>query len=286
MDNYKKDNLLNTELPKIVIDKSKLYHEYPQIGFGSESSVHKYNDSIAFKTFIFFPDKSKLDRKFEKIEVLGKIYDEAACFPIGLIGYKDLKKEGYYCELVTSNNSEKIKDFDHLGFLKDSKKILEYIIKADEAIKRFHKMGFVLGDIKGDNIMIDQRGNVKFVDTDNWKYEDYEFDLEPDRIHWLRNAFHKKCSLVDNDKYVYAMLALQFFLDGTIISYGQNDRYFIELIKSLNVSKGVKEGLRLILSDSVNKPYISDVIKDINVEEGIIKKEDIYRLNKIRIYHE
>lgn len=145
---YIKDDLYNTTLPTLIIKERKRYKEYPQIGFGNEASVHKYNEQIAFKTFDFIRDKEKLARKFEKIELLGQLYDEAACFPIGLIGYEDKKKEGYYCELVKPLKN--YKDFDYLKFLKDRKQLLEYIIQADEAIQRFHKMGLILGDIKND----------------------------------------------------------------------------------------------------------------------------------------
>ena len=69
---YIKDSLYNTKLPVLKIDEAKLYNEYPQIGAGSEGLVHKYNDDIAFKTFVFTPEKDKLLRKFEKIEALGK----------------------------------------------------------------------------------------------------------------------------------------------------------------------------------------------------------------------
>ena len=86
---YVKDDLYNTALPTLIIEEKKCYKEYPQIGFGDEASIHKYNERIAFKTFDFIRDKEKLPRKFEKIELLGQLYDAAACFPVGLVGYED-----------------------------------------------------------------------------------------------------------------------------------------------------------------------------------------------------
>ncbi len=93
---YIKDDLYNTVLPTLIIEEKKRYREYPQEGYGDEGSIHKYNEQIAFKTFDFIPDKEKLTKKFEKIELLGQLTNPAACFPIGLIGYEDKKKEGYY----------------------------------------------------------------------------------------------------------------------------------------------------------------------------------------------
>lgn len=276
---YIKEDLDNTTLPTLIIEEKKRYKEYPQIGFGDEASIHKYNEQIAFKTFDFIQDKKKLPRKFEKIELLGQLYDESACFPIGLVGYEDKKKEGYYYDLV--NTHKNYKDFDYLQFLKDKRELLKYIIQADEAIQRFHKMGFILGDIKGDNIMIDSNGNVKFVDTDNWIYNDYGFDVYPGRANWLNDTFNKNFSLIDNDRFVFAMMTLQYFIDGDIIRLHRSDVYFKKLIEFMDVSKEVKDGLRLIFSDANEKPYIGPILKKINPEEKIISKEIIYRINHI-----
>lgn len=276
---YIKDDLYNTALPTLVIDKKKYYREYPQIGFGSEALIHKYNEKIAFKTFDFLRDKEKLPRKFEKIELLGQLYDEAACFPIGLVGYEDEKKEGYYCDLV--NPLKNCKDFDYLELLKDTRQLLGYIIEADEAIQRFHKMGFILGDIKGDNIMIDCNGNVRFVDTDNWMYNDYSFDVYPCRADCLNNTFKKNFSLIDNDRFVFAMMAIQYFIEGDIVRFHHSDLYFKKLIEFMDVNQEVKDGLRLIFSDANEKPYIGPILKKINPEQKIISKEAVYRINRI-----
>ncbi len=276
---YIKDDLYNTSLPTLIIERKKRYKEYPQIGFGVEASIHKYSEQIAFKTFDFIRDKEKLPKKFEKIELLGQLTDPAACFPIGLIGYEDKKKEGYYCDLVKPLKN--YKDFDYLQFLKDMRQLLGYIIQADEAIQRFHKMGLILGDIKGDNIMLDCNGNVKFVDTDNWMYNDYGFDVYPSRIDWLNSTFNKKFSLIDNDRFVFAMMAIQFFVDSSIIRLHRSDNYFKKLIELMDVSQEVKEGLRLIFSDANEKPYIGPILKKINPEQKIISKDAIHRINNI-----
>ena len=276
---YIKDDLYNTALPTLIIEEKKRYKEYPQIGFGDEASIHKYNEQIAFKTFDFIQDKENLPRKFEKIELLGQLSDVAACFPIGLVGYEDMKKEGYYYNLV--NPLKNYKDFDYLQFLKDMRQLLGYIIQADEAIQRFHKMGIILGDIKGDNIMLDCNGNVRFVDTDNWMYNDYGFDVYPGRADWLSDNFNKKFSLIDNDRFVFAMMAIQYFIDGDIIRLHHSDVYFKKLIEFMDVSQEVKDGLRLIFSDANEKPYIGPILKKINPEQKIISKEAIYKINRI-----
>lgn len=142
-------------------------------------------------------------------------------------------------------------------------------------------MGLILGDIKGNNIMIDYNENVRFVDTDNWKYNDYDFDVYPCRAYWLNNIFNKNFSLIDNDRFVFAMMILQYFIDGDIIILHQSDEYFKRLIDSMNVSKEIKDGLRLIFSDANEKPYIGPILKRINPEQEIISKKAIHRINRI-----
>lgn len=272
------DSLYDTSLPTLVVDKEKRYKEYPQKGFGDEGLVFQYDDKTAFKTFDFISDKDVLTRKFSKIELLGHLTDPAACFPIGLVGYEDRKKEGYYYDLV--NPLKGCKDFEYLQFLKDIRRLIEYIIKADEAIQRFHKMDIILGDIKENNIMIDCNGNVKFVDTDNWMYKDYGFDTPPGRAGWLKATFGKEFSLVDNDRFVFAMMAIQFFVNGSVIRLHSSDNYFKRLIALMDVSQEVKDGLRLIFSDAPDKPYIGPIMKKIDPEQKILTKEDIYKLNR------
>ncbi len=268
-----------TSLPTLIIDKSKCYTEYPQIGHGAEGSVHQYNDKLALKLFRTFPYKEKLAKKFAKIEVLGKFHDSAACFPIGLVGYEDGNKEGYYCDIVKPHNT--YQSFFDLNFLKDVRTLLNYIIKADTAIQRFHQMGFVLGDIKHKNILIDQAENVRFVDTDNWAYQNWDFDLIPAITFYLTEMYGKDFDPKDVDRFLYAQLVLQYFIPNDIIRFHKCDEYYKRLIKLLNVSPEVKDGLRLIFSDADHKPYIGSVISQINPNEPLIYKESVYKVNRI-----
>lgn len=276
--NSLKVDLCNTTLPILTVEK-KCYKEDFQIGVGDEASVYKYNDQFAFKIFDLNSNEETLLKKFEKIELLGKLRDPNACFPVGLVVNEDGKKEGYYYELV--NFLENFKDFNHLLFLKDTRKIMDYLIKADEAIQRFHKMGITLGDIKGDNIMIDCDGNVKFIDTDNWMYNGYGFDIEPCRIHWLNTIFNGKFSLIDNDKFIFAMMAIQYFIEEVIISLYRSDICFKNLIEFMDVSCEVKDGLRLIFSDAKEKPYIGPILKKIDPEQKILTKHAIDHLKGV-----
>ena len=275
---YLKDSLFNTSLPALVVERKERFNRYPQIGFGDEGAVYKYNDEIAFKTFEFTKEQEILSRKFAKIEEFGRLRDESACFPIGLMGYEDHKKEGYYTSLV--HPDEHYNDFDLLIYMKDMRRKLQYVLEVNEAIKRFHQMGLIIGDIKGDNIMIDSEGHIKFVDTDNWKYGDFDFDLTPGRSTWLSRTYEEEFSELDNEKFVFGMMAIQIFLSGTVVSMHPNDYYFQRMIEYLRVPKDTKEGLRDIFSSSHDKPYIGDVLKDISTERELITEQQVLSLNR------
>ena len=273
---YIKDSIYNTSLPIVIINKYDQFRKYSEIGHGEEGSVLKYNNKKALKVFDSFINREKLPQKFKKIEELARIKDKSFCFPKGLVGFLDLKKEGYFMDLVEP--LEKCKDFSELDGLKDMKKILEYILMADRAIERIHKKGIILGDIKDDNILINKCGEIKFIDTDNYAYGDYDFDLIPCRSNWFYVTFGKKCSRVDNDIFVYTMMALHHLFRGKVKIY-RSDDYFKRMIKYLDVSKEVKDGLSIILSDAKDKPYVGKVLKKINTEERLISEDNISRLN-------
>lgn len=257
-------------LPMIIIEKEKCGKKYKFIGSGSEGDVYRYHN-YALKMFPLFPHLERLPQKFEKIELLAQLHDDAACFPKGFVGYSDDKVEGYYYDFI--NPKWELENFADLLYLKDIRKKLQYITEADEALQRFHKMGIILGDIKEDNIMIDEKENIKFIDTDNWMYGGYGFDIVPIRSKWLQELYGKEYSLQDNDKFAFAMMAIQILLN---ISFSNlmniSDKYFQYMIHLLDVKKETKEILRMIFSDSSDKPYIGDVLKQTNIEE-IISEE-------------
>ncbi len=269
-----KEDLFDTNLPILIIDKNKIDREYNKIGEGGEGSVYAFNQDIVLKDFLILEYcLGEIPNKYRKIEELGKLKDESFCFPKGLFGYEDYKKEGYYTKRVIPHSE--YKDFNCIREGFGNEKIFTAIIKADEAMQRAHKMGIVIGDIREENIMIDENFNPIFVDTDNYKYHGYDFDLPDPNTEWLRNTFHKKFSTYENDKYIYAMMAMKYVIPELPLWIRQSDDFFKELISRLDVSMEIKEGLRLIFSSSNHKPYVSEVFKKMNPKKRILSKNDI-----------
>lgn len=270
-----KEAVFYTNVKTLKIKNSDLYKKYPQIGYGDESSIHKYNKLTALKIFMFL-ENNLLRNKYKKIEALTKFSDKSFCFPKGLVECENNQKIGYFTKLIITD--KKLKTFNDLKYSKDPQKVINYLIKAETAIKRIHKKGFIIGDVKRDNIMIDINEEPKFVDTDNYAFDEFTFDLYPGRRDWFKNVYKKDCSPLDSDKYIYAMMCFQYFSIGTLLHCGSSN-YFNVLIKLLNIDSESKEMLKVIFSDAENKPYITPVLKKINPNEPLLNKKDIRTLN-------
>lgn len=248
-------------------------NKYPEIGYGDEGSVYNYNDIYALKRFSLFRAMEyfygeQLKRKFMKVEAMTALKDESFCYPIGLLQSDETTKEGCFSELV--HYDQNIKDFNYLKKLKDARKILGYILKADAAIQRAHKNSIVIGDIKENNIMIDIKGNIKFVDTDNYAYQDFGFDLIPERSKCLEHTYNHPVTMRDNDIFVFAIMAISLLTkDESFNCFNYNKEFYDSFIEKLNVNREVKDGLRIIFSDAPNKPYIGSILQKIDYSKKL-----------------
>ncbi len=268
-------------MESISINRSQIYNdEYRFLGSGSEGEVYKYSSTIAFK---IFPEllslKNKIDeinlKRIAKIRKLMQLEDENFCFPKGFIKDQDNRIIGYYMELV------KEKAIFDLNFTNDLKNKLAYYIAASCAIKRIHQKGVAIGDIRESNILMNNHSKIKFIDTDNFAYQGYSYSLADIRTEWLSKVYEKEYSLMDNDKYVLALLSLSS-LCGEMFFNRQNPAFFKKLIASLNVSKYVKDGIEEILSDKPNKPYIGDFLEEIDPQEEILSLKAKRELRRYR----
>lgn len=265
--------LCDTKISTIEVCKYELGTKYPEIGNGDESTVYNYNDKYAIKIFSLFRTLDyfygeALKRKFQKIERMSSLKDEAFCFPLGLVGFETKLKEGCYTNLVKCH--QELKSFKGLLSLYDKNKVLEYILKADSAMKRIHTKDVIIGDIKNSNILIDINNNIKFIDTDNYVYQDFGFDLYPDRANLLTEKYGKCSSLKDNDIFVFSIMALNILTENEFFVLSKTIDDLNTIIKNLNVDKKTKEGLSIIFSDSENKPYFGEVFSKMKSNQKLI----------------
>ena len=257
-------------MEKTIILNDDLISNYQHIGTGGEGDIYKYDGNVAIKRFYKYNDKK---RKYQMIRDLCELKDKSFCFPLGLVKNEQDEYLGYYMPLV--DTKEDMETFAYLLVLRDQRKKLEYFIKADEAMQRIHKLGIAIGDIRENNILIDKNDNPVFIDTDNYSYFDSKYNFDDIRLHWLEMIYHKKFSKMDIDKYLYALMIMDTFSYYANLYEMQSDEFFEDYISLLNVDNETKEGLRLIFSDSHDKPYIGPILKRIKPDREIITMDAI-----------
>ena len=256
------NNMFLELLPNIEVNNYDLNIQ-SLIGIGDESFVYNHNDTYALKIFkdANYINDNVLKNKFAKIFILSRYSDKSFCFPIGIVKINGINS-GYYMDYIDSD-----KTFNYLNELKDLRDIIKYLINASEAIKRIHKKGFIIGDIKQNNILLTKDNKIKFVDTDNYSFNGFDFDIRPVRANTMKRLYNKDFDPIDNDIFVYSLLALRYITNKYISQITPDMSFINELIKSLNINSEAKDILESIFSDSKNKPYIDQALRLINPNE-------------------
>lgn len=269
MFNKRKENLMRKNCTDsnhrdIFINVDKLNDKYKRIGRGCEGKIYRYNNKYSLK--IFHNREFKMDQ-LQKISAMFNEKDPSFCFPMGFVKDYDGNILGYYTELVKYYKA--LKDFNSLERYDDLNLIINYIIQADKAIRRAHDNRIILGDIKGDNIMINKKGIIKFVDTNNYKYKDFDFNLKPINSMYLNRAY-KNNNLKDNDIFIFSLFSLFLLTKNYVFSGLSSAKAYNITINKWDINGELKEGLELIFSDYENKPYFGDILK-LFTEEDFVK---------------
>ncbi len=253
----------------LIINKKDLHVKYPQIGEGDEGIVYQYNDKLVFKTFER-SEKDVIPNKFKKVELLMTEKDEAFEFPCDFVFFMDGEKSAYTMNFIETR--EALKSFLDLIYITAIDIKYGYFKKAEEAIKRAHGIGIILGDIKGNHILINKEDNLKFVDTDNFAVGPYGFDTIPRVSKLYERIHHNKCSLIDNDKFTFSLLALYCYFPFFPVYEVKSFSQYKELMNYLDISKHSKEMLLSILSDAPNKLYVCEALREFEIDKPLLKK--------------
>lgn len=261
----------------IIVKRDNL-RKYKLLGCGGEGDVYQYNRKTAIKLFEPFSHRERLPQKYQKIEKMTELEDPSFCFPKGFVRYEDGSLQGYYMDRVISD--DEYQDFDDFRICIDRNRVFKTLDKAGKAIKRIHSKNVIIGDLRPFNILVDQNGNPIFVDTDNYAYDGYGFDIVGCEMGLYERLYRKKISRIDNDRFLYCLLCLMYFgLDYKI--YSRRDiAYYQKMIAIMKADKEVKELIWEILSDSSNKPYFDDVLKMLDPNKELFSNEDLLILNR------
>lgn len=249
------DILSNT----IFINEKDLNILYSELGKGVEGIVYKYTNDKVIK---IFNEKEELDLStiIDRIKYLVNVKINNFAFPENLVCNSKNQIIGYSMKLITYNE---YKSFFNLSECKNNDEFINYFIKAQESLKKLHRNNIFVGDFNPNNIMIDKDNNPIFIDTINYSTPAFNFLLEPFSAKIYEKIFKSKCTLLDNDKFMFAFLFMSFFISpGDLEKAIKNPNYFKEIIDNFDISDISKITLKRIFSIKNNKEYIDDVLED------------------------
>jgi len=245
---------------KIVIDENDLGTFYQEIGKGVEGTVYKYQENKVIK--ILHPKEVSLNTIIDRANFLMHIKVNHVTFPEDFVWNMKNEVIGYSMKFILPNQ---YKSFFNLYECQDHKEFIHYFILIQETIKELHRQDIFIGDFNPNNIMIDQENHPVFVDTINYATPKFDFLLESFNSMIFEKLFQKKCSLLDNDKFMFAFLLLSFFVSFRDLEKAvHNTEYFKEIIERFDISNASKDVLKNIFSNNEEKEYIDIVLRDLS----------------------
>ena len=245
----------------IIINRYDLFDNHQLIGEGDEGLVFNYDDKYAVKMFRDCDNRSqlvKLRLKLMKLKEMMSIHDDNINLPLGFVSFDGENVHGIYSRLIKHN---KLFDFNDLTLINDKSERARYLIEGDNILQRIHEKGFIVGDVKPDNIMINDLDEVVYIDCDNYKYKNYLFDTIPTRAGFYFRVYGHDLAYQDNDKLVYTIMALELLTGDEAFNVRQNHEGLIRAVKRLNLDSDVERELREIISPKRDKPYVGETIK-------------------------
>lgn len=253
------NNKLSYNQNTITIEKNDLGVLYPELGKGVEGTVYKYSDNKVIK--ILNREEISIDTIINRLNYFISIKVENVVFPEDLVYNSKNEIIGYSMKLIIPN---KYKSFFNLYECKNNEEFIDYFKKAQESMKELHKRDIFIGDFNPNNIMIDKDNNPIFIDTINYATSEFDFLLKPYNSMIYEKVFKRKCSLLDNDIFMFAFLLLSFFVSFNDLEKAiKNPNYFKEIINNLDISSSSKNTLNKIFSQNDEKEYIDIVLNDL-----------------------
>lgn len=191
-----------------------------KIGQGAESDVYLYKDKngydVALKIFkrkikVYKNGKMKyidFDEKMqkniqEKLQLLDRdicMYDEPKLFDLMYDEY--LGFVGYTMEYMDLPSLD-----DMTG--KFGRKKIELLTKLKNKIEEFNRNGVYIGDFtRGNNFLIDNNGEIRLIDVDNFNVHGLNFDLTNGHMDCY---FNRNDSVKNIDNYCFNMYTISFY---------------------------------------------------------------------------
>ncbi len=231
-----------------------------KISTGKSSDLYVTSNNEALKmftstSFTFLKDREETLRKLVKLDVKEVIK------PKQLV-YFDGSFTGYTMEYLPVGESiVKLKDNKY-----NFEEKIEIIKKIEDAMKKLHSQNIYICDLNPDNIFVDDKSEIRFIDCDSFVIKDHVLN---NRVNLQYRDPENEYVSKETDMYAFALTALQILTgididekmtrEELILAYEKSKPNLPISIKTY-YDKIFKENQRLYLSDAYEK-YVEELYK-------------------------
>ena len=163
-----------------------------------------------------------------------------------------------------------VKSFAYLRHVPNLDILFDILIKACDALDRAHDRGIIVGDIKWGNILIDTSLNPIFIDTDNYAFANFGFDVRPNVTYRLEEIFEEEFSYYDNDQFLLAYMVMRELFSYHGITFMDTMTSFEKAMDYINIDNSSKDELKAIFSNEHDKPSIGPILKRVKNRDKFI----------------
>ena len=226
---------------------------------GSLSTVY-IQDDICIKILDkLYP--SEKEQILDKFLAMNGIKIDGVIFPKDLI-MQDGKLQGYTMDYFQDSTS--LNDYFTATRFVNCKDIFKAIIKASEILREIHKYDIKVQDLSFENILINNQGEVKYIDIDSCQYQNYESYFLSNILHKYMFDYRKQefCNMTKNTDRLSFLLA---FYNLMYLKELQNisDKKYNQLSNHISTLNNIKR-LANHLKDKNKRipsiPYMDDLI--------------------------
>ncbi len=248
---------------------------------GTTSTMYKSDDKC-IKILDKFTEEEKNNLYLKLLDMNGIKIDNLM-MPIELI-IQNGKLEGYTTE--NFKNSINIYDkFINPRYV-NVKEILNALKKASLILREIHENGIIVQDLSFDNILIDNTGNVKFIDIDACNYNEHVTNIIPLLLKRYMIDYRNDCVIISKNTDRLSMLLATFSLLYLMEVQRITKRKYMTLASNINTVENLHDTY-ITLSSKKKKigelEYLDEFIDE--NDDFIIDREKQYNvIEKVLVY--
>lgn len=261
-------------MEKLILSDKEIYN-LKELGHGSEGTVFLYDD-LAIKYYNRMQMSTEcMENKIGKIERLSEKTLDDFALPKDAIYNSNGELKGYSMKYYKSESD--MQDYMLSNNYSLDQKI-EKLKKLEKLIKNAHEQGITLVDTYFWNfLLVDDE--IKIVDTDNYKVDNYKHDIEP--VYFCR-YFRDKISFMtdsDIDKFTFGIHIINllsngyFYQDFTLAYNTLPYDYVVTYITLLDIDPRLRDFLFDLVSNNKEKKYFNEHLEMLSSSESFIKSK-------------